>query len=380
MARLPQPLGGTEVLVKQRPLRFSFWPMYRGTRRYGLQSSVFATDPWTVISASIRERCPSLACAEAEAYLEQARDFYLASQGAAVIAARPLLQYYCYLNLVKAFILTKGIRQSLGVARHGIGEVAAPTPADPLNATLRVFKSPGGRGEYQVFDEFQQALGFAGLGFQKDYEVVKVLPQVVAGHRLWASAAGRVERFVALHEARIMEDKPTRALWLRLYLVADDLTRLSLLHKQLVADARLQGKFQQVCSTERFEGRQVLWFEQMQPLHYGQRASDKVQELVASAKQLLWCTVASVPPYRRFYLYVAPAIEHGQVLPQLLSVYLVTYYLGSITRYRPHYFDAIAKGKFGARIEEFIAGQPTQFIYLLASEFAQQNVTKPSIV
>src|SRR5713226_10260933 len=44
---------------------------------------------------------------------------------------------------------------------------------------------------------------------------------------------------------------------------------------------------------------------------------------------------------------------------------------GSITRYRPHQYDAIASGQFGPWIQEFVNGQPLQFVYLLASEFAQ---------
>jgi hypothetical protein len=72
--------------------------------------------------------------------------------------------------------------------------------------------------------------------------------------------------------------------------------------------------------------------------------------------------------------------ERAAVLPQLLSVYALMYYLGSITRYRPQHFDAILTSSYGSQIEEFIAGQPTQFIYLMASEFALREVTQPSIV
>lgn len=51
MVQLAQPRSGTLVVVRQRPVPFSFWPMHRGTRRFGLQSSLFVRDPWTVIRA-----------------------------------------------------------------------------------------------------------------------------------------------------------------------------------------------------------------------------------------------------------------------------------------------------------------------------------------
>ena len=85
-------------------------------------------------------------------------------------------------------------------------------------------------------------------------------------------------------------------------------------------------------------------------------------------------------PYRQYYLYPSPAAQHGQVLPQILSIYAITFYLGSIVRYRPHHFDEILKGDFGPFIETFLNDQPTQFLYLMASEFAQREVTRAAIV
>lgn len=102
--------------------------------------------------------------------------------------------------------------------------------------------------------------------------------------------------------------------------------------------------------------------------------------LVDSVKNSLWATVGASPPYRRYYVYTAPANERPGVLPQLVSVYALMYYLGSITRYRPQHLDEILKGLYGSLIEEFLVAQPTQYIYLMASEFARRDVTQPSIV
>lgn len=97
-------------------------------------------------------------------------------------------------------------------------------------------------------------------------------------------------------------------------------------------------------------------------------------------KRRIWVTVNSSQPYRRYYAYMAPVSEHGAVLPQLLSIYAITYYLGSITRYRPQLFDTLLAGRFGPRIEEFVSAQPMQFIYLTASEFAEQEITRPALI
>lgn len=75
-----------------------------------------------------------------------------------------------------------------------------------------------------------------------------------------------------------------------------------------------------------------------------------------------------------------PAGEAAQTLPQLLSIYALAYYLGSITRYRPHHLPTITDSVYGPRVQDFITGQPQQFLYLLASEFARREIAKPSIL
>ncbi len=87
-----------------------------------------------------------------------------------------------------------------------------------------------------------------------------------------------------------------------------------------------------------------------------------------------------IPPYRKNYIYLCPAIDKPNVLEQLLSIYACFYYFGSITRYRPHLFEPILKGRFGGHIQEIISNIPQQFLYLLASEFAGREVAHAPLV
>ncbi len=105
-----------------------------------------------------------------------------------------------------------------------------------------------------------------------------------------------------------------------------------------------------------------------------------LQQLFDILRPVLWATVATVPPYRRHYVYLRPTTEAPYVLPQLLSIYALAYYFGSITRYRPHHYPSITDSAFGPRVQDFITGQPQQFLYLLASEFAKREIAKPSIL
>jgi hypothetical protein len=65
--------------------------------------------------------------------------------------------------------------------------------------------------------------------------------------------------------------------------------------------------------------------------------------------------------YRYYFSNVAPR----DFVPYLAATFGVTFYLGSITRYKPEVFDKIISGKYSWIIAEFLATQPTQFLYTL---------------
>jgi hypothetical protein len=76
----------------------------------------------------------------------------------------------------------------------------------------------------------------------------------------------------------------------------------------------------------------------------------------------------------RHYMGAVPARYR---LPQLASIYAAMFFLGSVTRYRPYDYDTILGGRYAWLVEEFLAMQPTQFLYLLASTLAGVDVVRP---
>lgn len=379
MSKLAKPTQGMEVSILQRPLRFSYWPMRKGSRRYGLQSNLFAADPWTIIRDKVRTDCPLSARQEANACVEQASDFFGSSQTSIITAARPLQLYYCFLNLVKALILTKGKVPTFDQAGHGLSERLTPGGRELRDAYLEAYPSPGARGNRQVFGEFYKLLYGRNVTANTRYDLSLLIPQILPGHRLWASAANKQERFISIHEIRFKQNSANE-LWLDLMVIADDLTRLGVTRKQFLEESRLLATFHEVQCLETLGQHKLLCFEQTSRTRFAHRPSDEIQSLVDGFKENIWVTVNGAQPYRRYYVYLAPPPEHSAVLHQLLSIYAVTFYLGSITRYRPQLFDTFLADAFGPRIEEFVSVQPLQFIYLMASEFAMQEVTKPALI
>lgn len=212
------------------------------------------------------------------------------------------------------------------------------------------------------------------------FPMTKILPQLLQGHRLWCSAAQTIERFVAVARIDLKQSVADRMLWQVLNIFEDDLARLNIAHATVIQASGLDGLFREVVSTEVVNGRRLLKFEQIEPLIYNHRPSDRVPELVDTVKHKLWSNILSVPPYRKYYVYLPPPVELPLVLPQLLSIFALFFYLGSVTRYKPHKIAALLQGSFGAQLEECVINLPNQFTFLLASEFARQDVARAAIV
>jgi hypothetical protein len=83
--------------------------------------------------------------------------------------------------------------------------------------------------------------------------------------------------------------------------------------------------------------------------------------------------------YRRYYLHLTPCTEqHRQ--PKVASTWMLIFYFGSVVRYRPQAFVEMARGRFDAWINDFVAAQPEQLLFMLASEIRRREVARPAIV
>lgn len=377
MAMLSQPRTGEVLQVLNRPIGFSFWPTYKGERRPGLNSHVYSTNPWALIQVAVRKQCPAIAKEEALASLTQAEFFFHSAVEARETAAKPLPLYYSFLNLAKAFALTRGIRATFDQAQHGVSAQLAPGGKELVDAYLDAYQSPGYGGVPNIFADFGLALGMSALATKRQFPLKYLLPQLIPGHRIWCDAAGADERFVALDSIPFGHATSPKQIWATICLSEDDLSRLAKTRKALLSETRLKGLFKEVQGfTDTQSSRSVVRLEQLVPHSYTGRPSDRLLAVVEALRPYIWSTATTVRPFRRYYLYAAPSAEHASILPQALSIYAVAYYLGSITRYRPQHFSRIISGDFGTFIQEFLSSQPTQFLYLMASDFAKRDVVR----
>jgi hypothetical protein len=286
------------------------------------------------------------------------------------------------MNLVKAFCLTYGTRDTFDQAQHGLSSKLRTGGKELADAYLEAYPTPNRENEPNNFAEFMAVLSRENLPARQEYDIKYLLPQIVPGHRLWAKAEKKLERFIAIHDINYWQDGNNQNIWLCLYFIGDDLYRLGVTHQRLVTESGLaELGFREVSSSDQYENRDLICLEQITPLAYDNSyPADHLLNLSGTVRHALWTTVLSTPPYRRYYVYLCPGAERPYKLPQLLSIYAIAYYLGSITRYRPHQYDNLEFSPYGPRIQDFVTGQPVQFLYLMASEFIRQDVTKPAIL
>jgi hypothetical protein len=377
MPRVAAPRVGETLTVKGRPLPFSYFPVTRDTRRYGLFDLLFAARPWTVMQGAINDQTSGTHRDEALAFLEQAQDFYQSASGR--LAANPLLTYYAFMNLGKALLRVLGFTGDLGKAVHGLSErrVAAGTELSDFEVVVR----EGYGGRVSVYCELLDRLGFGRPADGSAYPIPELLPQIVVGHRLWREATRRTERFVGIEKVQMVHDAEAKELWLRLYLPRGDLARYSITHKRLIDEGDLDGQFREVEIRLTDENLDWICVEQANAVSYTGRPTDVVLDLVEPMKHRLWRIITTLPErgYRKYYIHLTPAAEQNR-LPQIASLWALIFYFGSVVRYRPHEFRLVTAGRYGAFVSEFIAAQSEQLLYMLASEMCRREVAKPAVI
>lgn len=339
---------------------------------------VYAADPWSVMTDSVRKRCKSNDVSTAISFVQQAREYFLAAERASTIETKPVLYYYSFLNLTKAAGLADRRQGLVGFVHHGLSHPFSPN--ERLTGAILNTGSYVRKGQTNVYGLLSELLTGNNQTQNPTLQVANLLPQSVIGHRLWCEAtrAHRRERLISVADISLLEDPDRKEIWSRVEIASESLQRLGRSRSNVANESGLSPGWRPVSGGITLDGREVSRFEQINPLKYSHRAADEIVSLVEQLKPHLHRTILSSSPYRRYYLYLSPPGDTR--LHQLLVVYSLMFFLGSLTRYRPTYLIEVLNGDFGGFIREFLATQPLQFVYSIASELAQREVTRAEVV
>jgi hypothetical protein len=367
--------NGTPLIINQQEIEFTRWPARKSGQSHILQTEILTKNGWDAIEAAIQRRFRNNGNARdmCLSFLDQAYDFYKGFETSQRAASRPLLLYYSFMNLAKSLILFRDVASELGDAMHGLREDRKPF----RHATIFINRDTGRKRE--VFDLFAQALGNSAL--QRDLRVKLVselLPQIVVGHRLWAEAAGCRERFIRAEQIAFQHNPDEKLIWIIIDIKKSDLRGLNISSERFLKYSGLQATFKEVIPKNN-PSKPIVRFEQITSIHYPRSPTEKLSQLASTLDGRLWFIIRSVPPYRRYYLWAAEALS-DRILHPLLSVYLVVFYLGSVTRYRPYYFEELQESMYGNLFDEIVQTQGQQMLFQMAAEFRERDISWPAVI
>lgn len=377
MPHPPAAREGIPLKVRQAEVVFSYWPMRKGSRRWGLHSMLYAADPWSVMESACQDRCRSGDRETALSFVRQAKEYYAAAESAVNIETKPVLFYYSFLNAVKALGLAERQSGLIGSVFHGVSHQFR---AGETITTAKLRIDPSSAGRRSVFDSLMETLAGSPIARSFLVDIAQLMPQSVVGHRLWCEAADRKERFVGISKIRLMEEPSTQSIWSVVEVPAEDFSRMYRSVSSVIDQSGLAGLWRQVANGMDARGQECRRFEQVTPISYHHRSADYVVDLVDPLKPILHRTILGGSPYRRYYLYLCPISEVAARLPQLAVTHLIMFFLGSLTRYRPRYLLDGLDGPYGGFLREFLVTQPAQYVYGLASEFAQREISRAEVV
>ena len=374
--------------MQNKVTKFSRWPVFHDEqvgKTYN-QASLTTTNPWALIRGCINRNLPSESHEQEIALplADQAEFFFDAQARTDKWAAKSLLLYYSAMNLVKTCLIvrgnikgTKSIKERGGF-RHGVESDYTEGPDDdPIRkSTITINRSRGGKTPIEIFDEFLRLFNcHIRRNVKMRIKLVEILPQIVTGHKLWSHFLSAKERFIPIESLDFLIQPENRSIRIVGTVKVKDSKRISGTHRGSIIFSGLNPKTEITNAQREMD----YWTFSLPPKKYKEYSTDMLNKAAETVKNQLWSVVTSSHPYRKYYLYVTDS-KRKSVMPQLASMYGIMFFLGSVSRYRPHFFNKLMKSKYGPLIIEFLTSIPNQFLYLMASEIAMRDISRPAVI
>ncbi|MDA8261946.1 MAG: YaaC family protein [Actinomycetota bacterium] len=362
MPTTPAPRVGVPVRNYKSSVPFSFWPVAPTGRRYRQVGTLLVNSPFPILKhhAQVTDRT-----GEAAAYIELADDFWKAAESTAV--PRAVLFYYSFMNLFKAaLVLRTRPATGLGFITHGLS-MSTDAPNDVS------ISPPRDRRKHSVFYDALASLGYiiprsATFNLEND-----ILPHLVVGHRQWSEAASRAELFYPARSIalRCLPTGSPPQMWAEIVLDRAILKRHHVAIGNLAPGAWLKG-WRQVTSPTPNE----ILLQPKATVNYVKQPGAGLLKVTGPLRSCLWRVVSPSSQSAEYYVHRRSSTSVNPPLPQIAYLYMLFFALGYVERYRPAIHSSLLSGKFGGLLAECLRTQPTQMLFLVASEVVERELER----
>lgn len=282
--------------------------------------------------------------------LEQSKNFYTAAVNSPT-KSQPLLYYYSFLNFSKILInITGDVRESLQY-HHGVNNRASAN-----FSTAKVKKlaqaAPGSTIVPVAHELLVLFDGTIPLG-ETEFNIKDILNHCVGVHRAYSEIYNQKEIFFRLANHKLYRRE--RDLIFEAEVICKDTDCASL---------RAHGY-----NIEKRE-KNFFYVEKITINHYRPNRKNLAELSKKIKDKGIWYFIGN----NGYTIYLSNSAT-GRYSQESI-IYMVMFYLGSITRYYPYKFDELFSDKEQWLMSEFLNTQPKQFIYLATARMLGQSVVK----
>lgn len=274
---------------------------------------------------------------------EQAKYFYQAAESAPV-KSQPLLYYYSFLNLAKVFLcVTQGTGPD-DEYMHGIStSVNGSTTIQVATVSIKPLLDSG---RASVAHLLMSALGDR-ISFMEatTLTIKECLASCIGIHRTFCETYDEQESFVRLLDPYCIREGKT----------------LEFIASLKKCDAAMMGALVAAGYDIQDKGDHFEYHQQLVMPSYNIRKQDWYD----LSSSLLSKGLRAYTDGNEYRMYLP--LSSKVAISSTSVIYAIMFFLGSVTRYNPYFFDSIMDEKEQWLISEFLNTQPSQFLYYLIS-------------
>jgi hypothetical protein len=279
--------------------------------------------------------------------LEQAKNFYIAAE-ASPTKSQPLLYYYSFLNFSKILINL--------VKKHGPGKkymhgMKVENTGRFLHSEVVKDKQKSNvvQVAHELVSEFDPTISTDAVRLK----VKDLLNHCIGVHRAYSEIYNQREVFFRLHEPKLYKNGKELIFKAELKCVANNVPSLRARGYVVTQDDnKYFYEVKNVATT------------------YVPARRDYAVLSATIQRNGIWYYLGN----SGYTMYLSDSTV-GR-LSQESIIYMVMFYLGSITRYHPYMFDEIFSDKDQWLMSEFLRTQPKQYLYLATARILGQSVYK----
>jgi hypothetical protein len=281
--------------------------------------------------------------------LEQAKHFYGAAE-ASPVKSQPLLYYYSFLNFAKILI---NLRSGYGPRRIYMHGMKDDSQHNHRFAQSTIIKQRQKVNIVQVAHELVSTFDPQIATGDVPLNVRELLNHCVGVHRAYSEIYKQAEVFFRVENAKLYKNGKELIFKVEVRCSATDVPSLTG-HGYTITQ----------------EDSTYYYTENITMPGYVPRRKDYADLSAAIRQKGVWYFLGNSG--HTMYLSNSATGRYSQES----IIYMVMFYLGSITRYHPYLFDEIFSDKEQWLVSEFLNTQPKQFLYLATARVLGQIVQK----